>query len=440
MTARLWSRGLPVLLWQLAGAAVAAQAGPGPADSLRLEQLQAQALAHDPRADQRALLAQATALRLEAIRREWRPQLSVGGVASHQSDVTFLALQLPGTVVPVPPKDRWQAVADVQQLLYDGGGARRRTALEQARLAEGEAGVAAALQPLRDEVTRAFFDAALLATREAELAALAGDLAQLLADVRARVREGVALPRDSAQVRAAWRRATGAVAEARSARAAALAVLTRLTGRAVGTELPVALPDASLPLAALRGTPLEAARGRPEFARLARARDRLGEEQALASLENRPRVTAFAQGGMGRPGLNQFRVTPDEFWQAGVRLEWRPFTWGSAGRTREQLAVQQRLLDTEERALAAALARAVEGAVAEVDRLRGQLEEDAEVIALREEVLRAAEVQHREGMITAAEVVELRTDLLEARLARDRHRIDLARAEARILDTLGGRA
>jgi outer membrane protein TolC len=54
-------------------------------------------------------------------------------------------------------------------------------------------------------------------------------------------------------------------------------------------------------------------------------------------------------------------------------------------------------------------------------------------------VLRAAEVQHREAMITAAELVELRTDLLEARLTRERHRIDLARAEARILDTLGGR-
>jgi outer membrane protein TolC len=142
---------------------------------------------------------------------------------------------------------------------------------------------------------------------------------------------------------------------------------------------------------------------------------------------------------MGRPGLNQFQVTPDEFWQAGVRVEWRPYTWGSASRTREQLALQARLLDTEERALAGALSRAVAGALAEVDRLRRQLEEDVEVIALREEVLRAAEVQHREAMITAAELVELRTDLLEARLTRDRHRIDLARAEARILDTLGAR-
>jgi outer membrane protein TolC len=428
-------------LWLLGGApsASGAQGAPWPADTLQLAQLQAEALAHDPRADQRTVLAQGAALRQAEIRRQWRPQLSLGGTLSHQSDVTFLPLRLPGTSVPVPPRDRWQAVADVQQLLYDGGAARRRMAVEGARLAEGDAGVTAALHPLRDEVTRAFFDAALLASRDAELSALAGDLAQLLEDTRVRVREGAALPRDSAQVRAAWRRATGAVEEARSGRAAALAVLGQLTGRILAPDQPLALPDGSSRLAALRRTPAEALRERPEYARFARARARLREEGALASVENRPRVVAFAQGGMGRPGLNQFQVTPDEFWQAGVRVEWRPYTWGSASRTREQLALQARLLDTEERALAGALSRAVAGALAEVDRLRRQLEEDVEVIALREEVLRAAEVQHREAMITAAELVELRTDLLEARLTRERHRIDLARAEARILDTLGAR-
>ena len=220
-------------LWLLGGApsASGAQGAPWPADTLQLAQLQAEALAHDPRADQRTVLAQGAALRQAEIRRQWRPQLSLGGTLSHQSDVTFLPLRLPGTSVPVPPRDRWQAVADVQQLLYDGGAARRRMAVEGARLAEGDAGVTAALHPLRDEVTRAFFDAALLASRDAELSALAGDLAQLLEDTRVRVREGAALPRDSALVRAAWRRATGAVEEARSGRAAALAV-TRAPPRA----------------------------------------------------------------------------------------------------------------------------------------------------------------------------------------------------------------
>ena len=59
------------------------------------------------------------------------------------------------------------------------------------------------------------------------------------------------------------------------------------------------------------------------------------------------------------------------------------------------------------------------------------------MIALRELASAQGDAQRREGAITAAESVQLRTDVVEARLARERHRIELAQAEARIATTLG---
>ena len=70
-------------------------------------------------------------------------------------------------------------------------------------------------------------------------------------------------------------------------------------------------------------------------------------------------------------------------------------------------------------------------------RLRTQLADDDEVIVLRDIALAQGEAQRREGVITAAEAVSLRSDLTEARLTRERHRIELAQAEARIATTLG---
>lgn len=407
-------------------------------DTLQLVALQEAAVARDPRGEQAALLRAASALRETALDMERRPQLALNGSASHQSDVTAVRLALPGASVPLPPKDRWQATVDAQQLLYDGGALAARRALERARLDESSAGVDVGLYRLRAEVNVAFFSAYLLQERTRELEALLGDLDARLRLARSRVLGGVSLPRDTSAIIAEQLRAELARAEARASREAALAVLARLTGRAITGESVLQLPDleAAVARATAAGAP-DALRARPEFVQFDRTRLRLDREAALARAENRPRLVAFGQGGIGRPGLNQFLTQNDEFWQAGVRFEWRPWTWRSAERTGRLLQLQQRVVATEERALADQLARAVEGDRAEIRRLREALATDERIVALRQDMERQAGAQFTEGVLTSADYVEARTDVLEARLAQQRRRAELAQAEARYLTTLG---
>lgn len=426
----------------IASCAVAALLGlPTPAraqDTLRLATLQDAAVARDPRGEQSRLLRSQSELRVTTLDAERRPQLSLAGSASHQSDVTAVELRLPGASVPTPPKDRWQATVDVQQILYDGGSVEARRAVERARLAESSAAVDAALYRLRADVNASFFSAYILQERRRELEALLGDLDARLAVARARVVNGTALGRDTLAIVAERLRAELARDEAIASRGAAVAVLARLTGRSIDSASVLALPDLSREVAATRseGAP-EALRARPEFTQFRQTRARIDREVALTAVENRPRLLAFGQGGMGRPGLNQFRTGPDEFWQAGVRVEWRPWTWGNAARSAEGLRMQQRVVETEEKAFADQLARAVESDVADMQRLRAALATDERLVALRGDIERQAQAQFSEGAITAAEYVELRTDVLEARLTLQRHRAELAQAQARYLTTLG---
>ena len=424
-----------LLLAAPCAAPLAAQQAP---QRLELAALQRAAVERDARATQRDLLTRGTALRVQSLRDGLKPQFALTANNTHLSDVTMVPLRIPGQSIPIPPKDRWAGALDVSQVLYDGGMTGRHEAVEAARLAEGVAGVDAALEPLRDEVSRNFFAVALLQSSERELALSVADLEAVLADTRVRVREGAALGRDSATVRAQWRLAQSRLAQARSARHAALTNLERLTGVSASDSAAVVLPDWGAELRALDSAgDVASLRARPEFARLARSRDRLDKERALGGVENRPRVLAFGEVGYGKPGLNQFDPEPQNFWQAGVKVEWTPFTWGSADRTRELATLQQRSLVTEERALAEQLARAVQADRDDRVRLRTQLADDDEVIVLRDIALAQGEAQRREGVITAAEAVSLRSDLTEARLTRERHRIELAQAEARIATTLG---
>jgi outer membrane protein TolC len=429
------------LLLQSGGIAIALSGWPIVAhaqDTLRVAQLQEAAVRSDPRAAQFELLRSASDLRLAVLGSERLPRIGINGWASHQSDIADPSFDVPGAAFPDLPKDRWQTTLDVEQTLYDGGATSRRRELERARHAESAAGIRVSLYGLRSEVNSAFFAAFLLQQRSAEFDALITDLDSRLAAVRARVEAGTALSRDAAEVEAERVRAMLQRDEAQAARRASLIVLTDLVGRPIDTMAVLVLPsEEPEKTQATEPAALTALRGRPEFDRLRQSRARLGRETALATTENRPRLSAFGQAGVGLPGLDQFRTTSDPFWQAGVKVEWRPWTWRSAGRNAAALRLEQRILETEEQALGRSLARAVAADLEEIKRLEAALGEDQRVVALREEIERQARIQHDEGAITTADYVETRTDVLEARLTLHRHRVELAQTRAAYLTTLG---
>lgn len=407
-------------------------------DTLHVAELQESALRADPRAEQSRLLRSAGDLRVAVIGSERLPQLTVNGWASHQSDLTQPSVFNPSAGFPVLPLDRWQSTLDAEQVLYDGGNISRRRDVERARNAESEAEVGVALYGLRSEVNSAFFSAFLLQQRSAEYTALVTDLDARLAAVRARVEAGTALGRESAEVEAERVKATLQRDEAEATRRASLAILSDLVGKTIDTTavlvLPTDTPERSHPMSPAGVAEL---RLRPEFERFRQTRLRLGREAALAGTENLPRLSAFGQAGVGLPGLDQFRTTADAFWQAGVRLKWNPWTWRSAGRNAEALRMEQQVVDRDELALARSLSRQVVSNLEDIKRLAAALADDERVVALRTEIERQARAQHDEGAITTADYVETRTDVLEARLALQRHRVELAQARATYLTTLG---
>ena len=423
---------LATLVLALIGRVAAAQ------DTLSVERLQEAALKSDARATQRALLRTATDLRLAVIATDRLPQLEINGQGTHQSDVTRPTFGVPGVTVPEFPKDRWQTTLDVEQPLYDGGDVARRRELEEARHAESAAALDVALYQLRSGVNSAFFSAFLFDKRSAEYDALVADLDARLAAVRTRVEAGTALGRDAAAIEAERVRAGLQRDEARASRRAALAILADLVGKPVDTTAVLVLPsDEPERTQPADLATVAALRRRPEFDQLRQSHARLDREIAYTSTENRPRVFAFGQAGVGLPGLDQFRQSSDAFYQAGIKVEWRPWTWRSAGRKAAAYRLQQDIVATEENALGRRLARAVVTDLEDIGRLKAALADDERIVALRTEVERQARAQYDEGVITTADYVETRTDVLEARLTLERHRVELAQARSRYLTTLG---
>jgi outer membrane protein TolC len=405
-------------------------------DSLRLSTLHQEAIASDPRQRQFTLLVKQTELRLRNLSAERLPSITAEGQAQYQSDVfTAPSQQGGGPIFPSPSKDTYDGHVSVEQAIVDPTiGVRQQ--VERAQLAESEAEVRTALFDLRREVNDAFFGAALLAERRRIIAATITNLEKQLDEARVRVREGAALPSDTAAIQATLLERRQDDAEVEADRQAALVRLTELVKRPVSGTEPFARPDLTAATVQVRQG-LDSLRIRPEYEQFARTRDVLARRQQQVSAGQKPRLSAFGEAGYGRPGLNPVSESFDSYYLAGLKVRWAPWNWGSSGREREAIAIEREIVASEEAAFTSRLTRDVQNDLADIDRLDAALALDDQIVSLREGVDAETAARFHEGVVTASEYVDRNTDVLEARLARATHRVEQVQARARFLTSLG---
>ncbi|HKB09057.1 MAG TPA: TolC family protein [Vicinamibacterales bacterium] len=405
-------------------------------EPLQLAALQRQALEADARAKEIELLGAQTDLRARNLEAERYPAVSVLGQAQLQSDVPTPPPFLPGgQPLFVPPKDTYDVSVRVDQRIYDPGSSAR-LALAHADLAESQARVRSSLHALRTEVNESFFAAALLQEELGALQTSIDDLEARLRETTARVREGAALAGEAAAVEAALLRQRQQADELRANRGAALARLSMLTSRPIGDDAVTSLPELTAAVSTARGA-LGTLRSRPEYAQFDRTRDRVARQEDAAAAADLPQVSAFGRAGYGRPGLNFINDQWQVYALGGVQMQWKAWTWKSSTHEREALALQKDIVDAEERAFRSSIRRGIEADLAAIDRLQGTVAADERIITLRESIDRAARLRLQEGVTTAADYLDRRSEWLTAQFDRARHRVELAHAQASLLTTLG---
>lgn len=391
--------------------------GPGLApvvsDSLTLQQCYALARRHAPQAKQQVLLQQSADYTLENAARGYLPQVGIYGQATYQSEVTQVPVSIPGHEIPVLSKDQYKLYGEVQQTLYDGGAIRQQRALTQAQSQVDQQGVEVALYALEERINPLFFGVLIIDRQRAQNATLQQDIRAALEKMEAAVRLGTALQSQVAILRSELLQAAQQAVELQSTRESYIAMLELFIGQPVapGTVFVEPPVPAAVPADLYR----------PELQQFKLQAAVLNVQERSIAVRNRPRVSVFFQGGLGRPALNMLSNDVRGYYLGGVRLQWQLSGWYTArndaalvGIARRQLTVQEETFVLQTRVTQARQR-------ADVQKYNALLETDDAIIALRTSVKETAAVQLANGVMDAHDYLREVHAEDQARQARNLH-------------------
>ena len=398
-------------------------------EKLSLEQCYALAEKNFPLAKQNDLLLKQNALDLEIINIEKLPKLDFLAQASYQSDVTSLPISIPVTTLEPPNKDQYKATVSINQLIYDGGFINASLTEKSTSLKTEQKQVEVSLYQLKEQVNQFYFSILLLQEKRELLLAKKTQLETTLNEVKAGIKFGVLLPNSDSVLEAEILKIDQQLVEVDLNKTSLIKTLSLLIGIPISPNIILDYPEIN--------TKLNHEIERPELELFQLQKEKIEASEQLIDKKNSPKLSGFATGGYGNPGLNMLDNSFQPYYIAGIKLNWNVFNWNSTKKQRQSLRVNKEIIDSEQEVFELNTAMELTQQQSEINKISAFIASDEEIIALRKKILETSRSQLKNGVITSSAYVTELTNLFEAENNLSTHRIQLQFAKANYNITKG---
>ena len=361
--------------------------------ALTLQKAYELAQQHYPLVKQKDLLKQTAGLSTENLSKGFLPQVNFNGQATYQSEVTQVSIPIPGISITPPSKDQYKLLADVNQLIYDGGIIKEQKTFQQLNLEAEQQKIEVELYKVKERMNQLFLGVLFLDEQLKQVELVKADINTGLKKMEAMVNNGVAFRSNLNVLKAELLKTDQRAIELTASRKGLLDVMGLFTGEKYDEKTVLEKPQVTT----VAGTAIQ----RPELQLFAAQQKLFGSQYKLIDAKNKPKASAFWQGGYGRPGLNFLKNDFAFFYTTGVRLNWSFGGLYTQKREKQITAISQKTIEIQKEAFLLNTNTALKQQQAELDKLSQLIAKDAEIIDLRVKVKDAAKAQLENGVITA---------------------------------------
>jgi outer membrane protein TolC len=375
-----------------------------------------------PLVKQRDLLKQTTGINIDNLSKGFLPQVSVSGQASYQSDVTKITIPLPGISINPPSKDQYKIVADVSQLVYDGGVIKEQKNIQRLNEDAEQQKVEVELYKLKERINQLFLGVLYLDEQLKQVGLVKDDLNNGIKKTEAQVKNGVAFRSNLNVLKAELLKAEQRVIEIKASRKGYTDVLGLFINQTLAEDVQLEKPVATILLAS---NDIQ----RPELKLYSTQEKLLDGQYRFIDSRNKPKASLFAQGGYGRPGLNMLKNDFAAFYITGVRLNWNFSALYTKKNDRQLIGINKKSVEIQKETFLLNTNTALMQQQAEVNKLNQLIAKDNEIIELRISVKDAAKAQLENGVITANDYLREVNAEDQARQSLITHNIQLLQAQ-----------
>jgi len=373
-----------------------------------------------PLAKQSQLLEAQNKLDADVISKSKLPQLSLDAQATYQSDV--IEVPIPNSSIEPLNKDQYRATLSVNQLIYNGGATDATLNVKAAQLKTKQKQVDVNLYQLKQKINQLYFSILLSQETNLLLEAKQTQLKDKLGEVQSGIKYGMILPASDKVLEAELLKLNQQFTEVESSKLSLIETLSSLIGQSLDSATTFQNP--------LVETPLNTELNRPELELFQFKREEIESNEALIAKQNIPKLFGFATGGYGNPGLNVLDNSFQPFYTVGIKFNWNVFDWNSNKKQRESLVINKDIVNTESETFRLNTDIELNQYENEIEKIEAFIISDLEIINLRRDVLKSADSQLKNGVITSSAYITELTNLYEDENTLVKHNIKLQLAKA----------
>ena len=385
---------------------------------LTLDDCQKKARENYPIIKRYGLIEQSKQYNLSNAAKGYLPQLQVNAKATYQSDVVSLPIQLPGVTISTLPKDQYQAVVDLSQVVWDGGMISSQKQVIQANSAIESRQLEVEMYALEDRVNQMYFGILLFNNRLEQNKTFMEELERNRKTVADYLKNGIANQADLDAVRVEQLNAEQSRTQLQSTRAAYIEMLSYMIGESIHSNTVFKKPNAEFSI-------LSSEINRPELLLFDAQKDLYDSQKAVIKSSYMPKIGFFIQGGIGRPGLNMLSNSWDAFYIGGIRLNWNFSSLYTKDNDLRKIEINKNAVDMQRELFLYNIHLAENRQNADIKRIRELMKQDDEIIALRENIRKATEAKMANGTGTVTDLMREMTQEDLARQTKAAHEIDL---------------
>lgn len=399
-------------------------------NEVTLQQLQASAKENYPLLKQKQVYADIAGNKVKQLSTNFLPQASVVGQATYQSEVTEIAIPIPGGGGGFKQKpDQYAFGLELKETLFDYGLVKTQKQIEKEGAEIQSQQVEVDLIKLKERVNQLYGNIYLQQENKKIMQLRIQELDAKRKKIQSAVDNGAALKSNFLVLESEYLTTQQKVEEINYNLIAWCKALSILTNKTLDTTTVFSdrTGEISVQTVVLR----------PEYKLFDLQSNSLKLKEKMIERNNLPKLFVFGRGYYGRPGYNFLNNDFRPYGMVGAGLNWNLSAYYTSSKEKSNLHLNNDLINSQKRIFDMNLQTTMVQQQEEINKLQRLLEMDNKIVEAKTLVRQASSSQLDNGVITSSDyIIDLNAEN-QAQFNKTLHQIQLMMAKENYNTTLG---